>query len=936
MIEERAYRELEKQVRELQGELEKSKQREEALSKSERYYRALFEQALDGVVVVDPETSRAVAFNNQICQNLGYSREEFAKLCIAEIDVTETEEEVRTHIEKVLKNGSDDFLTLQRTKQGKIRHVHVTAKVIEVDGSKLYYCIWTDITERKRAEEALRESENRFYTIFRSAPIGMAIVSSEGKFLKVNRATCVLLGYSESELLTKTYRDITHPDSLESDDDHLEQMLAGKIRIYQKEKRYIHKKGHAIWALLSVSLVLDQQQEPAYFISQLVNITDRKQAEENLRLALQRLNFHMENSPLAVVEFNKGFEVIYWSGQAERIFGWSSKEIVGKENIQEKLVHKDDAEKVAKLAEEMLSGRSISNSITNRNYRKDGSIITCEWYNSALLNAQGELLSVLSLVLDITERKRWEMAVERQNTLLTGINRIIGAVVTSTGDKEFGGICLEVAEKVTGSSISFLGEIDTDGMLHDIAISNPTWNACSMFKSRNIPKNFHTYGIYARLIVDGMPLLINDSTAPPANIVFPFGHPPLTSLLATPLKHGQKTIGMVAVGNRKGGYSGEDQEALEVLCRVITESLARRRAEEALREGEVRYRSLFMNSPDAIYINQQDRITLVNDACLNLFGARTAGELLGKTPYDLVHPDYHQVVRERIQRLRHHGEAQPLLEEKIIRLDGGIVDVEATAAHFPFGGSSAIHVILRDITERKRAMENLQRSNKELEQFAYAASHDLQEPLRSIVGFLQLLQLHYGDQLDEKGQQYIERVVAASHRMQIMIRDLLSLSRVTTSNGKFLPTNLDSLVKSVLDNLEPTLQENHAEVVCADLPSLFLDSSQIESLFQNLILNGIKYNINPNPRIEIGCSLSGDVYQFFVKDNGIGISPQFYERIFIVFQRLHTAREYEGTGLGLALCRKIVERHGGKIWVESVLGEGSTFYFTLPVTGVSS
>ncbi|MBM9604450.1 PAS domain S-box protein [Desulfopila inferna] len=930
MVEKRSYRELEKQVQELQAELEKSKRREEALSKSDRYYKALFEQGLDGVVVVDPETCRAVVFNDQVCQNLGYSRDEFAKLSIADIDALETEEEARIHIEKVLKNGSDDFQTLQRTKQGEIRHVHVTAKVIEVDGSKVYHCIWTDITDRRRAEEALRESETRFFSIFEYAPIGMAIVSPEGKFLKVNRATCDLLGYSELELLTKTYRDISHPDFLESDDAHLEQMLAGKIRIYQKEKRYIHKKRHAIWALLSVSLIWDQQQEPAYFISQLVNITDRKLAEEKLRLALQRLNFHMENSPLAVVEFNTAFEVIYWSRQAERIFGWNSQEIVGKKIDQVRWVHEDDVESVARLSKNMLNGRSTSNSMTNRNYSKDGSVLTCEWYNSVLLNGQGELVSVLSLVLDITERKRSETAVERQNTLLKGINRIFGAVVTSAGDKEFGGICLDVAEKITGSSISFLGEISPDGVLHDIAVSNPTWNACSVFKSGKIPKNFHTYGIYARVIVDGKPLLINNPASPPSDIVFPTGHPPLTSLLAAPLKHGEKTIGMVAVGNRKGGYGREEQAALEVLCQVITESLARRRTEEALREGEVRYRSLFMHSPDAIYINQQDRITLVNDACLRLFGAWTAGELLGKTPYDLFHTDYHQVIRERIRRMRHQGESQPLLEGKIVRLDGGIVDVEVIAAHFPFGGSKAIHVILRDITERRRAAENLQRSNKELEQFAYAASHDLQEPLRSIVGFLQLLQHNYGDQLDEKGRQYVERVVAAGHRMQIMIRDLLSLSRVTTSNGTFLPTNLNSLVKTVLDNLESTLQENHAEVVYADLPSLSVDSSQIQSLFQNLILNSIKYNMNPNPRVEIGCSPSGNFYQFFVRDNGIGISPRFYERIFIVFQRLHTAREYDGTGLGLALCRKIVERHGGKIWVESVPGEGSTFFFTLP------
>jgi PAS domain S-box-containing protein len=433
---------------------------------------------------------------------------------------------------------------------------------------------------------------------------------------------------------------------------------------------------------------------------------------------------------------------------------------------------------------------------------------------------------------------------------------------------------------------------------------------------------------------DSDPLLAlpsnDDPRLNPRNLCIHQGY---VSVALVPIRNKERNVGLLQFNDRcKGCFTLEKVELLEGIATHIGEALMRRRGEEALREGEVRYRSLFMHSPDAIYINQQDRIALVNDACLKLFGARAAGELLGKTPYDLFHPDYHQVIRQRIRQMRHQGESQPLLEGKIVRFDGGIVDVEVIAAHYPFGESNAIHVILRDITERKQAAENLERSNKELEQFAYAASHDLQEPLRSIVGFLQLLQLHYGDQLDEKGRQYIKRVVAASHRMQIMIRDLLSLSRVTTSNGTFLQTNLNSLVKSVLDNLEPTLRKNHAEVVCADLPILSVDSSQMQSLFQNVILNGIKYNISPNPKVEIGCSPSGNVCQFYVRDNGIGISPQFYQRIFIAFQRLHTAKEYDGTGLGLALCRKIVERHGGKIWVESVPGEGSTFHFTLPVT----
>jgi PAS domain S-box-containing protein len=489
-----------------------------------------------------------------------------------------------------------------------------------------------------------------------------------------------------------------------------------------------------------------------------------------------------------------------------------------------------------------------------------------------------------------------------------------------------------VAEEVTESGISFLGEIGPDGLLHDIAISNPFWEACPLYdrESPKIPKTFHIRGIYAGIITDGIIILSNDPSSHPQSIGVPPGHPPLTCFLGAPLKQEDRTIGMIAVGNREGGYGPDDRRTMEVLAQVISEALARRRTEEALRQSEIRYRSLFMHSPDAIFISRNDRVTLVNDACLNLFGALKAEKLLGKASFDLFHADYHPAIREHLKRMQDSSEALSLPEGKIIRLDGFSVEVEVIAAHFPFNGSSAIHIILRDITARRRAARDLEHSNKELEQFAYAASHDLQEPLRSIVSFLQLLQHHYKDRIDEKGRQYIERAVAAGNRMQTLIRDLLSLSHVTTGDCRFEPTDLNRLVETVLDNLESTLRLNNADVVHTDLPSLSVDGSQIRSLFQNLIANGIKYNKDPSPRVAISCRRYDNGYEFLVKDNGIGIEPRFHEHIFMVFQRLHAAGEYEGTGLGLALCRKIVERHGGTIWVESNPGEGSTFHFTLP------
>jgi PAS domain S-box-containing protein len=239
-------------------------------------------------------------------------------------------------------------------------------------------------------------------------------------------------------------------------------------------------------------------------------------------------------------------------------------------------------------------------------------------------------------------------------------------------------------------------------------------------------------------------------------------------------------------------------------------------------------------------------------------------------------------------------------------------------------------VAWRDITDHKRTEEALRQSNQELQQFAYAASHDLQEPLRAIIGFLQLIQGKYSDHVDEKGRHYIERTVKAGKRMQEMIRDLLDLSRVSNTGSKFVPVDLNQVVQEIREDLQTIIQEKKADIVSADLPKLEVDPSQMRSLFQNLILNGLRYNENPTPVIEIGSSVHDDVCRIFVRDNGIGIPPKFHQRIFMVFQRLHTDREYAGTGMGLALCKKIVERHGGTIWVESQAGEGATFYFTLP------
>jgi len=243
----------------------------------------------------------------------------------------------------------------------------------------------------------------------------------------------------------------------------------------------------------------------------------------------------------------------------------------------------------------------------------------------------------------------------------------------------------------------------------------------------------------------------------------------------------------------------------------------------------------------------------------------------------------------------------------------------------------------RDITKRQRAEEvlkktadKLARSNADLKQFAYAASHDLREPLHSIAGFVKLLERRYKGKLDEKADEFIGYIIDGVKRMDMLIHDLLEYSRVEAKGKDFGPVNCSVALQEAVNNLHSAIEESGAELTYDLLPTVIADASQLSRLFQNLISNAIKFRGNEPLKISISGQQKGDKWIFSVKDSGIGIDPQFFERIFLIFQRLHTREEYPGTGIGLAICKKIIENHGGRIWVESEPGKGSTFYFTLP------
>ena len=374
----------------------------------------------------------------------------------------------------------------------------------------------------------------------------------------------------------------------------------------------------------------------------------------------------------------------------------------------------------------------------------------------------------------------------------------------------------------------------------------------------------------------------------------------------------------------------------------------RRRDEEALRESDARFRRVLDSAPDAMLITDEaGTIQLVNSQAGTLFG-HAREEFAGRRLNDLL--------VQRAAANDGEDETMPVTREKDaayihfkalaakydgVRKDGSLFPVETKGSPLEVGKQRLLITAVRDRTEQQQAEDalgkyslDLARSNAELERFAYVASHDLQEPLRMVSSYTQLLSRRYKGKLDASADEFIAFAVDGANRMQKLINDLLALSRIGTQARPSEPVDTGGILRRVLSDMRPTIEAAGASIVAPEqMPTVLADGTQVGQLFQNLIGNALKFRRDEPPRVEITVQSEGEnCWRFSFRDNGIGIEPQYFERIFVIFQRLHGKESYPGTGIGLAICKKIVERLGGHLWVESHPDQGANFLFTLPAS----
>jgi PAS domain S-box-containing protein len=332
-----------------------------------------------------------------------------------------------------------------------------------------------------------------------------------------------------------------------------------------------------------------------------------------------------------------------------------------------------------------------------------------------------------------------------------------------------------------------------------------------------------------------------------------------------------------------------------------------------------------------VMVDRRGTIVLVNRETERLFGY-TRDELVGRS-IDVLVPSRFQASHPGArQEFFSHPQARPMGAGRDlfgVHKDGTEIPVEIGLNPIEAEEGFFVLASVIDIGPRKQAEAELRRSNEELERFAYVASHDLQEPLRTVSSYVQLLSRRYRDRLDADGADFMDFAVDGVRRMQQLISDLLLFSRVGTRGAALAPTEMQTALDHTLASLRAAIADSNATVTADPLPAVLADAGQLSQLLTNLIGNALKFHGQDPPRVRVTAARTGRFCTITVQDNGIGIAPEYFERIFVIFQRLHQREEYPGTGVGLAICKKIVERHGGRLWVESAPGQGARFSFTL-------
>jgi PAS domain S-box-containing protein len=812
--------------------------------------------------------------------------------------------------------------------------------------------------ERRRAEQALARSEEEYRTIFELSAVGKSQNDLEkGRFLRVNRKLCQVTGYAREELLDQSFQDLTHPDDQHDVWRRFQQVAAGEVSEDAIEARCIRKDGGLIWVSLTLALLRDADGQPLHILTGVVDITERKQAERGLREISDTLRAVIAASPVAIISTKTDGTITLWNHAAESLFGWSSEEVIGRSAVV------FPGKKRGALGDEfakLIAGECITGLETERQ-RKDGAMVSVSISAAPVRDERGRVTGVMAAVVDVAERKRLEkeradllsreqtarreaeaarahfralfesapglyLVVDARDFAIAGVSDAYLRATESERNAIVGRNVFEVFPEVEEQPLE--GVRNLRASLERVRETG----VADVMGVQHYPINLPGRGVEDRYWS-----AVNSPVFGPEGEVAYIIHRVEDVTEFVQMKQ--------AEGAGPDARRMLETRAQQMEAEIVLRTQELRKLNDELRASESRFRLIVENVKDfAIFTFDPDgKVVNWSPGAAEIFGY-AEHEIVGRAGDVLftsedVAAGWPEEEREAAAR-----DGSYVAERWLVRKDGRrfFANVAVRPIVDKSGRLREFAKVASDITARKRAEDllerkvaertvQLQETVSELEAFSYSVSHDLRAPLRAMQSFALALQEDFGDQLGDTGRDYIRRIVSSGSRLDRLIQDVLAYSRVIRSDLRIERVDLERLVQEIISHYQQ-LQEPEATVaVESPLMPVLGNEAFLAQCLSNLLGNAVKFvPREKKPVVRVRTEKLDSEVRVWIEDNGIGVAEKQRERIFRMFERVHSEKEFEGTGIGLAIVQKAVERMGGRTGVESQEGQGSRFWISLP------